>query len=527
MARRPKPFRRFKPFGRSDSVQFAESPSRAQIQSLSREFATRDAAEWSTFLGILPDPDPVLRKRGDDAAVLENLLADPHLVSVVGTRKAGTKAREWRIEPGTLEGEKPTPEAEELAKRFTADLERVDVENLVVQILDAPLFGVVPIELLWRPENGRVRLHDLRALPYRWFGFDKDNQPRFLSVDNPWDGLELPFGKFVFARHEPTYDNPYGKRLLTRCFWPVTFKNGGLQFWLNFIEKYGSPFLVGKYAPGTKPEDQSRMLAQLAAMVQDAVAVIPAGSTVELLSGQGSGGSNVFERLSAVMDAYISKVIMGQTLTAEVGSTGSYAASKTHENVLAQYQASDQALVRTVMQEIAWIYGQVNAPGVPTPLWVWYEEEDIQKDRADRDNTLSQALERSGLRLTRTYYLGKYGLAEDDLEPLPDKPESAGPGVGSQFAEACQSPTAQYQEKIDGLAESSAKKAAEFFKGNEERLLKIVTNSNGYEDAFEKLLEEFPKLEGSVLEDLLSRALTAAEFYGRWTVGQEVKTDER
>ena len=346
-------------------IEFSDTTS-VNIEALSHEIATRDAAEWLSFLGVLPDPDPVLRKRGDGVEILESLTADAHLESVIGTRKAGTKAREWRIEPGTITGEKPTPAAEELARRFAEDLERIDVENLIVEILNAPLMGNVPIEILWQPDNGRARIHDLRAVPSRWFGWSQeDNQPRFLSKENPWYGEVLPFGKFVFARYEPTYDNPYGKRLLSRCFWPITFKRGGLQFWVTFCEKFGIPFLLGKYGRNVEKPEQARMLASLAAMVRDAVAIVPEGASVEMLTHKGQGGE-VFQKLCDSMDAAMSKVIMGQTLTAEVGDKGSYAVGKVHENVLHLYQSSDQKLVKTTLEDIAWLYGQVNAPGVPT-----------------------------------------------------------------------------------------------------------------------------------------------------------------
>ena len=52
-----------------------------QYEGLSTELATRQNAgitfgELESWLNVLPDPDPILRKRGDDAAVLADLLAD-------------------------------------------------------------------------------------------------------------------------------------------------------------------------------------------------------------------------------------------------------------------------------------------------------------------------------------------------------------------------------------------------------------------------------------------------------------------
>ncbi len=498
-----------------NGAQFAAS-NRIDMRSLGREIATRDAAEWAMFLGILPDPDPVLRRRGDGVEILEELTADPHLESVIGTRKSGTKAREWRIEPGSVNGEKPDQAADELALRFAADLERVDIANLIGEILNAPLYGNVPIEIIWRPGDGWAHIHDLRALPSRWFGFDEEGAPRFLSKENPFDGEALPFGKFVFARNEPTYDNPYGKRLLSRCFWPVTFKKAGLQFWVTFAEKYGMPFLLGKYGQGVDKPGQERMLSQLASMVQDAVALVPDNSKVELLTAQGNTGGMVFEKLYNAMDAAMSKVIMGQTLTADVGSSGSYAAGKVHENVLRLYQAADQKLVTSVFEDIAWHYGQINAPGVPSPLFTWFEEEDIQESRAARDNVLSQTMGRSGYRFTAGYFQKQYSLADDDIERIPEQTDQA-----PEFAEGGGRPSATWQAAVDDLAASAVEDASGAFKGNEDLLLKAVQESSSYEAAVEKLLALYPALETAEFEEMLGRAIAAADFYGRWTVQEE------
>lgn len=313
--------------------QFLEFEEKPRVAELSREIATRSAAwDWSGMMGLLPDPDPVLRKTGDGVEVLESLTADGHLTSVIQTRKLGTLKKEFRWEPGAEAGSEPSSAAKKLRDDLKSDLDRVDLYHLVSNLLDAPFYGFTPVEIIWEPRGGDMRIKDIRSLPVRWFGYDDQNNPKFISQNNPWDGEALPFGKFVFARHFPTYDNPYGLRLLSRCFWPIVFKRGGIKFWVTFAEKYGMPFILGKYRPGAPEPEQKEMLVSLASMVRDAVAVVPQGGTVELLERKGAGGATVYERLRSAMDAEMSKVIMGQTLTAETSEKGgAYAQSKTHE----------------------------------------------------------------------------------------------------------------------------------------------------------------------------------------------------
>lgn len=133
-------------------------------------------------------------------------------------------------------------------------------------------------------------------------------------------------------------------------------------------EKFGIPFLVGKYASGTSPAEQQKMLNNLAGMVQTAVAVIPQGGAVEILDGAQKASADIHRTLTEAMNAEMSKVIMGQTLTAEVSAQGgSRAQGQVHEEILEDFRQGDQKLVKSVMEELGWFFGQANAPGVPTP----------------------------------------------------------------------------------------------------------------------------------------------------------------
>lgn len=538
-------------------LNFADTPERA---AMTQEIATRQTAwDFSGLIGLLPDPDPVLTKHGSGAEILAGLTADGHVTSVIQTRKVGTLLREIRWQPGAAEGQEPDAQAQAVAAAFGEDMQAIDQEvglrNIISQILDAPLYGFTPLELKWAPDKGRLRLAGIEAKPHGWFRFNDRNQPRFVSLKDKENGEEIPWGKVVLARHFPTYDNPYGLRLLSRVFWPVTFKRGGMKFWVTFCEKYGIPFLLGRYARGTSEPDQQKMLGNLAAMVQDAVAVVPEGSTVELLGagGNSKGSSDLFDRLCSVMDKEISKVVVGQTLTAETSDTGgAYAQSKTHQDVLAAYQASDQALVRETMSRIAAIYTQVNSAGAAPPQFAWFEEDDPQQEFAARDKTLKE----TGVKFAKAYYVRRYGFKEDEIEVveagsaggggqiyeydltnqvatrnerrrsfgLPPRPdgdkmvEVQQPGGKPQFAEQEQSGFTPEQQALEELAAHSLALAGESLATNEARILAAVTTANSYDEAMANLLELYPALDMSGLADLLSRAMLAAELHGLATV---------
>lgn len=488
-------------------------------EAVTEEIASRDKAwDWTGSLGLLPDPDPVLAKLEAGDEILESLTSDPHLISVIQSRKAKTISREFRFEAGRKEGEKPSPQAEKLLTAFLEDLERIDLDILISGILDAPMYGMTPIEIIWESASGMIRIKNLKCLPARWFGFDDSNNPKFKTIYNQWEGEPLPFGKFVFARHYPTYDNPYGLRLLSRCFWPVTMKKGGLKFWSVLAEKYGMPYLVGEYRQGAPVYEQREMLNNLFNMVQDACAVVPQGGQVRVIETAAKSSADIHDRLVQAMNAEISKVIQGQTLTTEIGSSGSYAAGKVHAGILDDYRQSDQKLVKTAIEEIAWLYGQVNSPGVPTPVMIWMDEEDPKKEFSERDRLLTE----SGVRFTKSYYQRQYGLNDDDFEIVQPQPEQ---GIiqeqSGTFSEYAENRFTLTQQALEKMADRAIHQAADAMKSNESKILEAIMSATSYDEAISNLLEIYPKLDIDGLAGILERAMLNAGLYGRWTVNEE------
>jgi phage gp29-like protein len=499
------------------------TPDRERLQD---EIATRQAAyDWSGFMGLLPDPDPILRKLGDGSEILEGLTADGHLISVIQQRKLGTLKKEFRWEPGLAPGEKKASrQSTKLAGDLTADLENVDLYNLISALLDAPLYGNTPVEIKWQPakDGSRLAIKDLEAKPSRWFSFNEYNEPRFVSMQNAWDGTELPFGKFVLAKHFPTYDNPFGLRLLSRCFWPVAFKKGGIKFWSVLAEKYGIPFLLGKHRVGATATEKQEMLSNLSRMVRDAVAVIAQGGSVEIVeTGKSGGGDNIHSGLVHEMNAEMSKVIMCQTLTAEVGDKGSYAAGKVHSDVLDDVRHGDQTLVKKTMEEIAWLYMLVNAPGIPCPKFIWFEEDDPKKEFAERDKTLSD----SGVEFKKSHYVKTYGLDEADFELKAEKPGfDSAPERSRRAAEFAASRRVQFpdQDAIDTMA---GLVTPEMMQGHMGQILapvlKRLQDGGNPDEARQALIAAYPEMDSAALEKQLASLIFIADVIGRISANEE------
>jgi phage gp29-like protein len=458
---------------------------------LIEEVATREKAfDFAGMIGLLPDPDPILRKLNGGYSVLEDLTADGRVISAMQQRKLGTLKKEFLIT-------NPEGSPEKIKNMFLEDLENIKMQDVINGILDAPYYGIAPLELLWEAKGGNIRLKDIRTLPARWFGFDEENKIRFRTFEAPDEGIELPYGKFVVTRHFPTYDNPYGLRLLSRVFWPVTFKKGGIKFWVKFMEKFGIPFVIGKYRPGATKDEKEELRDKLYSMVQDAVAVIPEGNAVEILEVKSQAAGMLFEKFKKEMDNEISIAILGQNLTTEVKG-GSYAAGKVHENILKDLQEADQKLVKDSMDEILKVYTELNAgKEVTPPEFKWFDEEDLQTERAKRDGELSK-----NIKFTKQYYIKHYGFDEEDFEVIDNVKAQ------NNFTEF------QQKHKKEQIEEFE-----DFVIGEVEGLpldnfLKVFEQSKDFEEALSKLHEIYKEIDIKKLEKMLEKAIFTSESFG-------------
>ena len=363
-------------------------------KGITEEIATRKRAlNFYSLANILPDPDIVLKKQGKDIRIYKELLCDPHVFACTQSRKAGVLSLDWEINRG-LDKDQNAEDIENLLKKL-------DIQKLMSDILDATQFGFQPLEIIWKKDkSGHIMPERVIAKPPEWFCFDDDNNLKFRTKENYY-GEVVPNKKFLLAQNNPTYNNPYGDRTLSRVFWNVTFKKGGLKFWVVFTEKYGMPHLIGKHPRGSTKEETNSLADMLEDMVQDAIAVIPDDSSIEIQEASKSSSAEIYEKLIDKMNTEISKAILGQTLTTEIGSTGSYAASNTHMQVRQDIIDSDKKLVEGVINQlIQWIY-EINFANAEVPVFELYEPENVDLNLAQRDKILSD----TGVKFTKEYFI--------------------------------------------------------------------------------------------------------------------------
>lgn len=486
--------------------------------ALHQQIATRQtsASTWH-YADWLPNPDPILKTQGRDISVYRDLLSDAHVGGCVRRRKAAVLGMERgfdRMKAKTRH-----------AKALEAIFEQLPLQRIITEILDATLYGYQPLEVLWGKANGLIVPLDVVGKSAEWFHFDGDNQLRFRSKTHPSDGELLPPYKFLLPRQDPSHANPYGLPDLSRVFWPATFKRGGLRFWINFTEKYGIPWAIGKLPRGSSQTDTNHLLNMLADMVQDGVAVIPDDGSVELKgAGSTSDNASAFKELLMYCKGEISTALLGSNLASEASSTN--ASATAGQDVTHEIRDNDSRLVAdTLNQLVRWVC-ELNWGEVDAPLYSLWEQEQVDLIQADRDTKLYAA----GARFSNQYFENAYSLQAGDLleaqeikEAKPAAFAEACPECGSAFAEAStdhlddawqhhQDPNAQQQ--ATAMIQPLITKARE-----------LLTFGESPEHALLQLLEAYPLMDSTLLEQALSRATLVAELAGRWEAQQELKAN--
>ncbi|MDD3466010.1 MAG: DUF935 family protein [Campylobacterales bacterium] len=465
---------------------------------LAGEIATRSAGFSDGWW--LPNPDPVLRKMGKNITAYKDLKGDSRVSACILSRKAGVKKMLYSLDRGSAKSKR----ADFIEEIFAT----LDIEQIISEILDAPLFGFKPLEVVWEKRGGYVVPAKVVGKPPEWFAFDNENNLLYKN-NNSLSGERVPEYKFLLAQNDADYENPYGTAALSSCFWAVAFKKGGLKFWVSFTEKYGSPFIVGKYARGTNTRDIDALLRNLENMIQDAVAVIPDDARVEIIEAAGkSASADIYKELVHFCNSEIATALVGQTGTTEIGG-GTYGAVKVHEEVKEDIVLADSKLVSNIFNElITWIV-QINFGDNDKPKFSMYKEEDVDQELADRDKKLADT---GQVKFTKTYFVRNYGFAEDEIIVEGDTTQKQ----SSEFAEA--QIDIHPSSRIDMAAETIMDDASQMQRESEELLkpiLKIVSKSASYEEVIEAVFTEYPNKDSKTLEEHISRAIFISELWGR------------
>jgi len=460
-------------------------------------------------LDLLQPQDSVLMARGaGDLKIYEEVLRDDQVMATFQQRRRAVISRDWEVEAGGKS--RVDKRAADFAREV---ISHIDWDDLTDLALFGVYYGYSVAECLWARDGARLYPEQIKVRNRRRFRFAADGALRLLTSTNH-QGEVMPPRKFwTFVTGADNDDEPYGRGLGHWLYWPAFFKRNGIKFWLIFLEKFAGGTAHGTYPIGAKPEEKKALLQALAAIQTDAGIATPEGMKIALLQAARSGTAD-YMALCKQMDAAISKVVLGQTMTTDDGSSRSQA--EVHMDVRQDLVKADADLVCVSfsLQVLRWLT-EWNFPGAKTPrVWRLVDDEPDLTAQATREKIIFDMGYRPTLRHVVETYGGEWEATGVDVETETTEPQPA--DVDAEFAEGDEEgdPPSEMAGQLDDAT-------ATVMDGMVNAIREIVETSTSLEEVRDRLLDAHPHMDPGELAETMQRALVAAELGGMADVGGE------
>ena len=447
---------------------------------------------------------------------------DLHLFSQFQTRKNAVTGLEYEIMPYSTEKSAITDSMTDLISEV---FENLDTEDIFTDLLDAIGKGFAVSEIIWGYENNRVIVKDIKSRLQKKFFWDHEDKFKVMTVENP-QGEELPINKFIIHRYKARSGHPCKAGILRVAAWMYLFKNYSIKDWVAFAEVYGMPFRLGKYNSGASEEDKRALQEALIMMGSDAAGIVPEGAEIEFKEAAKISSLNVYESLANFCNKEMSKAILGQTLTTDIGDTGSKAAATVHDGVRHDLVKSDcKALAKTIRKQliqplILFNFGPQYVKYAPK-LKFYYEE---PEDGETNANTYRTIIKDIGLPVTEEHLYEKFGIPKPEagqkLIVVPQAPIYSSFLKDTQFI-ANKYENTDYQKEVDALADDATSISIKLFNEIFKPFGVIIENAKSLEELQKKLNnpDELKKIlkdmDNKDMEELIQKSMFIADMYGR------------
>lgn len=468
--------------------------------------------------GTLYNEDSVLQLRaGGDLSVYADLMRDDQVKSAWEQRASALVSAGWSVKPG----------ADDAASIAAADflssqLEEVGWDEVTRLALFTRFYGFGVAELVWKvTDDGRLGWSKIAVRNRERFLFTADGRCYLRTLSDSGAGVgasrvwcDAP-NFWIMSSGADHADSPYGIGLAHNLFWPVRFKRDGLRFWMVYLEKFAMPTALGKFKAGSTAADKSRLLAAVLAIQTQAGVTIPEDMAIELLEAK-RNGSGDYSAVCSRMDAAIQKIILGQTLTSEVGSTGgNRALGDVHMGVRQSIVKQDADLICESFNRgpARWIT-RANFAGAAYPM---VQREVSEPENLDALSSQLERLSRIGYRLNLDAVREKWGSGIEAAPPTASNPAGSGdlpsaPGR-AEFSTAVAEIFAD-QAALDGSLDRFETHMESLSRELLDPVLSYVAGHSPAE-VMAAMHDALPDYRGDKLEDALARVLFAGMVWGR------------
>lgn len=281
-------------------------------------------------------PDKLLSRK--KFAIYQEMLNDDAIEPAIEDMKILALSTGWTVSPASDDARHV-----EQADFVRHVLENVDggFKEDLKQILGALEIGWSIGELVYEPISlgrwtGMLRLKALKAknpveMNLTTDAFDNitPNGVINISYQSGQYAKEMPLEKFVVYSYNTRYEDKFGRSKL-RCLYELWFmKQIFKKAWAIYLEKFGHGIGVFKNVPADDEKVTSTLLGVLRQLRYESGITVPSGIDFDIIESSGKG-ADLHQAAIDHIDRRIRIAIAGQTLTADIGDSGSRAAAEVH-----------------------------------------------------------------------------------------------------------------------------------------------------------------------------------------------------
>ena len=396
-------------------------------------------------------------------------------------------------------------------------------------LLDGILWPLAIVEKVYKPSMRPGVRYDLAALNFV--------QPGDIDYTTGWLKLRKldqhggyltgvledadPNRYIIHRGHLLSHPDFWGGPMRSILYWWL-LRSMSRDWWARFLERYGSPFVVGRY---DQSDDASRSILINAFSAASKIfgLVISKETEVELIQAASNQTGEAFKTfLHEACNDEISRFIVGQTASSNMRSTGlGSGVSKQHENVRQDLRQFDsRKLGETVRDQLFRPLLAINGiPGKPPrPVWGGLSPDDqesignllvnlSQASLEPTDEAVETLSEQLGIPLQRK--AAPTPLPGASLGDPPGGPPS-GFSVPGLLPLAARDPMVDAaHDSIDRIAAAGAPDLSRAFRGALAPVRQIILDSQSADDCLDRLNHFYADWEPDRLAPVIEQALIA------------------
>ncbi|EPS5657778.1 phage portal protein family protein [Campylobacter coli] len=384
-------------------------------------------------------------------------------------------------------------------EKIKENFEHLFHPDLIGQILETYLYGLNVFEVNYKLKDG-FYYPILKQRDFRNFGFNEEDE--LIYNGNGCEEI-VEDKKAIYGLFGSNFLFKNGDALLTKLYFPVKLKNASLKFWMEFLERFGSPWAVAK-----TDSDPDALASEIHQMLNGDSAVIDKEEELDLIQPKAKANYN---EIIDYLDNQIRSVVLGANLSSQV-SGGSLAAAESHNQIRKDLAAQDGQIVLFILNRAIKFFKEINH--FKDELYVqFFSEAEPKSELCERDLKLFNM----GFCFDEEYIKSTYNVEGELIrETLEKKDFKDLENDKKVFENKVKFIQKKPMDKIDAALESKEFKVIDeqIKEKLEQAFNQLLNDSNSYEELFENLQKEFSDISINILEEFMFQALANSSILG-------------